>query len=228
MCEADSPIAASDILDFKNLILPQGQSTLPLTDLGGTTFENFQVTKLSDTTIAGSFLSGFPGLAFLGAPSAQQSPTVAIIDPAHARHGGHITVPAGKRLESVDFFCCSTAAGESILEGKPCKQKACTVTLNGMDHNGQKVKEIAKKSELLDASAGGPATVVQPATLVAESAAGTAVSIASFTIGFTDITGGMRRRRNYAGRMVPRQMGTIDTLINIIVVGLVFDPLEGF
>ncbi|KAK6337763.1 hypothetical protein TWF696_001243 [Orbilia brochopaga] len=229
LCEADTPVSATDILDFKNLILPQGASTLPLKDLGGTTFENFQVTKLTNTAIGGTLLSGIPGLDFLGDPTSQQTPTVAIIDPAHAGHGGHgghIIVPPGKRLASVDFFCCSAAAGESILEGKPCKQKACKVTLDGTNRNGEKIREISKTSSPLSAVAGGPAGIVQPATVVAEST-GAAMDIASFAIGFTDIVTSARRRRGYGGDVVARQIPvSIDTVL--VVVGLVFSPLEDF
>ncbi|KAK6517142.1 hypothetical protein TWF506_007018 [Arthrobotrys conoides] len=123
--------AASSVLDFRNLVIPENKaSPVPLGDFGGVKFKKIEVTRMA-TQLLGTdgnegVLADSNGLLH---PTAETpSTTVAIIDPKTAPSGGEIIIPSGKRLQSLNFFCCSSKEGESILEGHQCQQVKCTAT----------------------------------------------------------------------------------------------------
>ncbi|EGX51682.1 hypothetical protein AOL_s00054g81 [Orbilia oligospora ATCC 24927] len=123
--------AASSVLDFRNLVIPADEtSPVPLGDFGGIKFQNIEVvhmaTQLLGTDSNEGVLADSNGLLH---PTADApSTTVAIIDPKTAPSGGEIIIPSGKRLQSLNFFCCSSKEGESILEGHQCQQVKCKAT----------------------------------------------------------------------------------------------------
>ncbi|KAK6509859.1 hypothetical protein TWF481_004588 [Arthrobotrys musiformis] len=123
--------AASSVLDFRNLVIPSNSTPpVPLGDFGGIKFQNIGVISMATQSLGTDsnegVLADSNGLLH---PSADTpSTTVAIINPKTAPSGGKVTIPAGKRLQSLNFFCCSSKSGESILEGYQCKQVKCTAT----------------------------------------------------------------------------------------------------
>ncbi|EPS41651.1 hypothetical protein H072_4439 [Dactylellina haptotyla CBS 200.50] len=123
---------------FQNLILPDSKSSVVLDELGGVTFHNINVTHI--THHAGGGSDEIPSIAAIGGnfgPDRDKS-TVAILD-TKSTQGAKITTPFGKRLKSIEFFCCSNAKGESILEGNPCKQTKCKIIASSFHKNGTRL-----------------------------------------------------------------------------------------
>ncbi|RVD80368.1 uncharacterized protein DFL_008265 [Arthrobotrys flagrans] len=123
--------AASSVLDFRNLVIPANETTpVPLGDFGGVKFQNLEVIPIANQPLGTGgnegVLADVNGLLHPTADTS--STTAAIIDPKTAPSGGEITIPSGKRLQSLSFFCCSSKEGESILEGYVCTQVKCKAT----------------------------------------------------------------------------------------------------
>ncbi|EWC47242.1 hypothetical protein DRE_03361 [Drechslerella stenobrocha 248] len=195
MSRGASAASATDVLDFKSLILPNTKEPIPLGELGGATFENIKLTKLAGTGLGSSLGSGLPSVLDLVAGTAgSPESTIAFIDsPA----GGVVRPPPGKRIESMEFFCCSGAKGESVLEGKGCKQMACKVTLeNEGEGSGDRIRQEARFAPL-DTVGTAPDGVVRPSIFLGEQTAGTAARAVAITV--TSARAGLRRRWSASG-----------------------------
>ncbi|KAK6356684.1 hypothetical protein TWF718_001026 [Orbilia javanica] len=128
--------AASSVLDFRNLVIPENTtSPVPIGDFGGIKFENIEVIRMATQPLGTDSNEGVIADAngLLHPTADTPSTTVAIIDPKTAPSGGKVTIPSGKRLQSISFFCCSSKEGESILEGRECKQVKCKATAVSSD-----------------------------------------------------------------------------------------------
>ncbi|KAK6531658.1 hypothetical protein TWF694_002835 [Orbilia ellipsospora] len=228
---AASLSASSSIIDFQNLMLPERKSIVHLDDLGGVIFQNFDVTHI--THDANESTDDLPSPLSLGGifgPKKDKS-TVAIIKQNSQR--GTITVPVGKRLKSLEFFCCSNAEGESILEGNPCKQTKCKATASSFHlTDGKRVRQtegiaIADPARALTGTAPGAitSTTLPLVGFAGASAMGMARSI---VIDFTSIdtkgppAAGRRRRAIHNGAHTAKH-ATRDIMV---VTSLFMEPVE--
>ncbi|KAF3913464.1 hypothetical protein AA313_de0203887 [Arthrobotrys entomopaga] len=217
--------ASSNIIDFQNLILPDAKSRVPLGEIGGASFKNFDVAHIThDTSESTEDLSSAMSLGGIFGPKRDKS-TVALIK--QNSHRGTIIVPLGKRLKSLEFFCCSNAEGESILEGNPCKQTKCKATASSFRLvDGKRVRQtegMALAAPAKDLTGKAPAAITSTTLpLVGFPGAGTSDMARDVVIDFTSIdtqgpAGAGRRRRAAAKQAI----GDI-----MVITSLFMEPVE--
>ncbi|KAK6533919.1 hypothetical protein TWF281_005263 [Arthrobotrys megalospora] len=218
--------ASTWVLDFRNLVLPSSSgSPVPLGDFGGIKFQNVGVVHMV-TQPLGTDKEG----VIADAPDT----TVAVIDPKTAPSGGTLTIPAGKQLKSFDFFCCSSKAGESVLEGHGCTQVKCQATAksSGTGTDGKKIEQsegVAVASPLSAVTDTAPGAIAGTSLVLANSGADFATGMAhAVTISFTGVDlpvgGGASSRMRIRGRRAASMKGA-DNLV-LVITDMVITPVD--